>query len=247
MTTAVPSGELVAAFAAARRNPLLVPLEGLHSWKHAHRFGAIVLLAVTADRPRLQQLVNRLAPDLSLELVQDVDETVWQQLAPRETTSPLLAVAERREWSLDDVGSEGHVVVLDRPRHAGNVGAAIRAAAAASAAAVVTLGGVDVWSPAAVRGAAGLQFALPVVALPEGSALPDLGRRAVALDPAGAPLAGAATEPTTWVFGTERDGLDEQLRAACDAVSSLPMRAGVSSLNLAVSVGVVLYLHRPDG
>ncbi|HEX9766381.1 MAG TPA: TrmH family RNA methyltransferase [Nitriliruptorales bacterium] len=247
MTMAVPPGDLVAAFGAVHGNASLVLLEGLHPWKHAHRFGAIVLLAATHDRRRLQRLVDRLAPDLSLETVQDVDETVWQQLAPRDTTSPLLAVAERREWSLDDVRSNGHVVVLDRPRHAGNVGAAIRAAAAANAAGVVTLGGVDPWTPAAVRGAAGLQFALPVVPLPEGSPVPDLGRPTVALDPEGAPLVAATTTATTWVFGTERDGLDERLLAACDAVASLPMRDGVSSLNLAVSVGVVLYLQETDG
>jgi tRNA G18 (ribose-2'-O)-methylase SpoU len=53
------------------------------------------------------------------------------------------------------------------------------------------------------------------------------------------------TSPTAWVFGTERDGLDPAVREACDRTASLPMRPGVSSLNLAVSVGVVLYLQGP--
>jgi len=47
----------------------------------------------------------------------------------------------------------------------GNVGACVRVAAAAGAAAVLTTGENDPWFPDAVRGAAGLHFALPVAAV----------------------------------------------------------------------------------
>lgn len=243
MTAPIPPRDLVAMVAAARRDPRLVLLEGLHPWKHASRFGAIVHVAVTPDRTELERLGTSLAPDLDLASVLEVTATVWQQLAPRDTSSPLLAVAEVRDWTLDDIGHDGHVVVLDRPRHAGNVGASIRAAAAAGAAGLVVLGGIDPWSVASVRGAAGLQYALPVVRLAEGADLSVLGRTSVALDPDGPILDGPASSPTAWVFGTERDGLDPAIRAACDHTASLPMRPGVSSLNLAVAVGAVLYLQ----
>ena len=235
----------VATFAAARENPELVLLEGLHPWKHATRFGAVMQIAVTHDRGELTRLAKQLAPDLSLENVTDVGEDAWGRLATHDPASPLLASAERRDWTLGEIRPDGDVVVLDRPRHGGNVGAAIRAAAAADAAGVVTLGGIDPWTPAAVRGAAGLQFALPVIRLDEDTGLPDLGRPSVGLDPAGPPVGQRGHAATTWVFGTERGGLSDHLRAACDGLCSLPMRPGVSSLNLAVSVGVVLYLHRP--
>ncbi len=45
-------------------------------------------------------------------------------------------------------------------------------------------------------------------------------------------------------FGTERDGLSEELLAAADARVSLPMEPGVSSLNLATSVAATLYAWR---
>ena len=45
-------------------------------------------------------------------------------------------------------------------------------------------------------------------------------------------------------FGTERSGLTDELRARADACVSLPMEPGVSSLNLATSVSVVLYAWR---
>ena len=80
----------------------------------------------------------------------------------------------------------------------GNMGACVRVAAAAGAAAVLTTGDNDPWAPEALRGAAGLHFALPVAAV-EG---PPAGDRAlVAVDPEGdaAPLVSsrrAASSPS---------------------------------------------------
>ena len=46
------------------------------------------------------------------------------------------------------------------------------------------------------------------------------------------------------VFGTERAGLSDAMKARADRVVALPMREGVSSLNLATSVAAVLYAWR---
>lgn len=43
------------------------------------------------------------------------------------------------------------------------------------------------------------------------------------------------------VFGSERHGVSAALRDRADALVSLPMRAQVSSYNLATSVGMALY------
>lgn len=45
----------------------------------------------------------------------------------------------------------------------------------------------------------------------------------------------------TLAFGTERGGLSDTLRARAARSVSIPMRAGVSSLNLATSVAIVLF------
>ncbi len=45
-------------------------------------------------------------------------------------------------------------------------------------------------------------------------------------------------------FGTERQGLSPELLARADALLSIPMRPGVSSLNLATSVAAVLFAWR---
>lgn len=116
----------------------------------------------------------------------------------------------------------------------------MRVAAAAGAAGVVTTGPRDPWDPAALRGAAGLHFALPVGRADDG--FDPAPRPLVALDPDGEPL-GAAPLPAEAVlaFGTERHGLSDALLARADARLRIPMRPGVSSLNLATAVAAVLY------
>jgi TrmH family RNA methyltransferase len=132
------------------------------------------------------------------------------------------------------------VLFLEQPMNLFNVGAAIRVAAAADAAALLTTGPHDPWHPNALRGAAGLQFALPVARV---EALPAVGERPlVAIDPEGEPLTPGALPPRALLaFGSERHGLTPALREQAELRIRIPMREGVSSLNLATAVAVVLY------
>ena len=118
----------------------------------------------------------------------------------------------------------------------------MRVAAAAGAAAVLTTGRHDPWHPTVLRGAAGLHYALPVCRI---AALPAIARPLLALHPEGAPLVPASIPPgAILAFGTERGGLRADLLARADVRLAIPMQAGVSSLNLATAVAVVLYAWR---
>lgn len=238
-----PSGDDPASTASLRSaltRPGQVRLEGVHALKHAVRFGAHVTLAVTPDRAAAAALLAELAPDIALPATTvEVGREGWRQLVGRDLPSPLLAVAERPTVTVDDVlAAPGTVLVLEAPRHLGNVGAAIRVAAAADAGGVLLLGDADPWHPTAVRAAAGLQFALPVA---RASVLPATTRPVIALHPDGPPLTRALPHDAVLLVGTERAGLSDALRARAGASVRLPMRAGVSSLNLATAVAAALY------
>ncbi|MGC9220797.1 MAG: TrmH family RNA methyltransferase [Solirubrobacteraceae bacterium] len=225
----------------ARRTPGLVVLEGFHAVKHALRFGAQLLGAWTADADELETLRQRLAPDITLP-VQVVDADQLRQVVPR---AQVVAVA-RRPAQADPrtvLAGPGHVVLLEDPRHLGNLGAVIRVAAAAGAAGVMTTGRQNPWHPDALRGSAGLHFALPVHHLHE---VITGGRELVALDPAGEALSAAVklSAAVVFAFGTERDGLSDQVLALASRRLALPMAAGVSSLNLATAVAATLYSLR---
>jgi TrmH family RNA methyltransferase len=134
------------------------------------------------------------------------------------------------------------IVLLEDPRAMGNMGACVRVAAAAEAAAVLSTGENDPWHPDALRGAAGLHFALPVAAV---TSLPETDRPLIAIDPDGEDLRPADIPAgAILAFGTERHGLTAELLDRADARLGIPMRAGVSSLNLATAVAAVLFAQR---
>jgi TrmH family RNA methyltransferase len=247
----VQHGSLIPRFGRARRDPALAVLEGFHPLKHALRFGAALQIVVTRDARELERLFEQLAPDLRGALpglAQEVDAAVFEQLAPLPPTTGVIALAERPPFELAPLLADARaapVVLLEDPRDLGNTGACVRVAAAADAAAVLTTGSHDPWHPDALRGAAGLHFALPVARIGSIDALVLGERPLLALDPAGEPLAAHTLDPrTVLAFGTERHGLSDELLARADARVSIPMRAGVSSLNLATSVAAVLFARR---
>jgi TrmH family RNA methyltransferase len=250
----VADEELRRRFRVARRDPELTVLEGFHALKHALRFGAEVEVAVAVDPGELEELAAALAPDMAgrfATIVTQIDAETLAGLVPQAPRTGVVAIARRKPADVAAALAdprEAPVVLLEQPRNMGNLGACVRVAAAADAAALLTIGENDPWHPDAVRGAAGLHYALPAVTAVERAPSGVEGRPLLALDPEGEEIDPAAL-PTRAVlaFGTERHGLSDELLAAADGRVALPMREGVSSLNLATSVAAVLYalrLHR---
>jgi len=226
-------------------------LEGLHPLKHALRFGANVLEVVTRDAAELQRLSVELAPDVAERvrtLAREIEPAVFERLAPLPPSTGVMSLAERPNVDPAAVLAdrrEAPVVVLEDPRDLGNMGACVRVAAAADVAGVLSSGTHDPWHPDALRGAAGLHFAVPVARLQRLGQLSELDRPLLAIDPDGEPLEPAELPArAVLAFGTERHGLSPELIALADACISIPMRPGVSSLNLATSVAAVLFAWR---
>jgi TrmH family RNA methyltransferase len=239
---------LVAEFAQARADPRLAVLEGFHPLKHALRFGAQLTHVVTPDAEGLEQLAADLAPDLRgvfrrLAIVVSAD--TFRQLSKNLLRTEVIAVAVRPAIDVDQVlqdPSPRPIVFLEEPRNLGNMGAAVRVAAAAGAAGVLMSGRNDPWDPMVIRGSAGLHYALPVAAIPE---LDPHDRPVVALDPDGRDVEpGAVPDRAVLAFGTERHGLTREVLRRADLRIRIPMQRGVSSLNLATAVAVVLYSRR---
>jgi TrmH family RNA methyltransferase len=117
------------------------------------------------------------------------------------------------------------------------------------AAAVVALPGTaDLWNAKVVRSAAGAHFRLPLVHASADELLTFLADNemplwATAAD--GLPLDSTKAPPRLAIaFGNEGAGVSERIRAASARTVSLPMAAGVESLNVAVAAGITLYALR---
>lgn len=236
---------LIHKFREARRDPAFAVLEGFHPLKHALRFDAEILDVVVVEPERFAELAETLGPDIGArlhDLYEIVSPEVFDELSPAPPPTGVIALAMRPEPRfqevLDDVGT-APVVFLERPSSLSNIGAAIRVSAAAGAAGLLTTGIHDPWHPHALRAAAGLNYALTVASVDE---LPDSDRPLIAIDPEGERLApGVIPRRAILAFGSERQGLTPELIARADKRVAIPMRAGVSSLNLATAVAVTLY------
>jgi RNA methyltransferase, TrmH family len=243
--------ERAVRFRTARRDPEQTVIEGFHALKHALRFGAEVVEAVAVDPQALEEMAAEFAPDLAGRfggLVETVDKATLADLVPLVPHTGVVAIARRPRVDLAAALADpapSPAVLLEQPKNMGNIGACIRVSAGAGAAALITTGENDPWHADAVRGAAGLQFALPVAKV---DSLPDSDRPLLAIDPEGEELApDQLPDRAVLAFGTERHGLSGEVIERAEARISIPMREGVSSLNLATSVAIVLFAMKLTG
>jgi RNA methyltransferase, TrmH family len=120
----------------------------------------------------------------------------------------------------------------------GNVGTALRSALAFGAGSVALgPGSADPYGPKAVRASMGALFEVPVARVRRPSDLP--GRRIALVAGEGDALTSAVGEEVTLVIGAEREGLPDDVVAACDEVAHIPIRS--ESLNAAMAATVALY------
>jgi TrmH family RNA methyltransferase len=119
----------------------------------------------------------------------------------------------------------------------GNVGTLIRTADAFGASIALSEACADPTGPKALRGSAGAIFRIPIGRFDEAA-----GRRVALVTHGGEPIDRVElSAPTVFVLGAEREGVPEQLVAACDAVASIPLADSAESLNVAAAGAIALY------
>ena len=121
----------------------------------------------------------------------------------------------------------------------GNVGTILRGALAFGAS-CVAFGPdcADPHSPKAIRAGMGAIFAIAIAHVSEVSELP--GERVALVAHAGEPLERLAIRgPFSLLVGAERDGLPDEMVAACEHVAHIPIAS--ESLNAAMAATVALY------
>lgn len=236
--------QLVDRFQKARSGKTIAVIEGVQALKHAIRFGAEISEYITYDIDSVKQLLGELATDITDDIFTDfteVSEETFAKLSRNPHRTKVMALAQRKDYQLSDAPDAKPIVFLENPKDLENIGAVIRVAAAADAGAVVTTGDIDIWHPAVIRGAAGLHWALPVLNV-DATLLDASERPLIALDPTGTDFGKATiSDDSILIFGTERHGISQKLLDRSDQILRLPMKEGVSSLNLATSVAATLY------
>ncbi|MFB3854518.1 MAG: TrmH family RNA methyltransferase [Vicinamibacterales bacterium] len=179
-----------------------------------------------------------------------VTESVMGAISPMATPSGLAALAARPSAGLADAVSN-RPQLLAMPvdvQDPGNLGAIVRAAEGAGATGIVVAGAsADPFGWKALRGAMGSVFRLPV------AVERDPGAAAAAIQSAGIALVAAVptggrppseldlARPAAIMIGGEGPGLSANLIERADSIVTIPMRAPVESLNVAVAAALLLF------
>ncbi|MGH2521778.1 MAG: TrmH family RNA methyltransferase, partial [Anaerolineales bacterium] len=174
---------------------------------------------------------------------------VFTSLAEKENPQGILAVVRQPRMRLEhltpDTFSWG--VALVAPQDPGNIGAVLRTVDAVGASGLLLLdGGADPYHPNSVRASMGALFWHPVASasFAEFAAWAKAhGYQVYGTSARGSVDYRAATyaQPMILLLGNEQKGLSPEQAAACDPLIRLPMRGRVTSLNLGVAAGVMLY------
>ena len=228
-------------------------LSGIHPVAEALRAKHTLerlLVAQGAGGPRVQEIID-LARRASIP-VRFEPRAALDRLAGTSAHQGVVAVgAAQRYADLDGVATCEMLVVLDGVEDPHNLGAIIRTAHAAGAGAVViperrAAGVTDV----VAKAAAGALEHLPVVRVTNiNRALEELKQRGFwiyGLDERGAETYDQVeyASPAAVVLGGEGKGLHEQVRKHCDALVRIPVAGRISSLNVSVAAGVMLFEWR---
>jgi TrmH family RNA methyltransferase len=137
-------------------------------------------------------------------------------------------------------GVEPVSLALWRVGDPGNLGTVLRTADAFGASVALSAGCADPTGPKALRASAGAVFRVPLAEFDEPSS-----KRIALVSHGGQPLSSVDPGvPVTYVLGAEREGLPDDVVAACDSTATISLAEGAESLNVAVAGAIALYEHR---
>ncbi|HNV04249.1 MAG TPA: RNA methyltransferase [Vicinamibacterales bacterium] len=230
-------------------------LDGVHLLADALAAG-VPIAAAAATRALWERDEGR-AIRRSLERagsrVFDATTAVIEAASPVRAPAGVVAIAQWAPLSLPEVfgAAPALAVCAAGVQDPGNLGAVIRAADAAGATAcIAAAGSADPLGWKALRGAMGSAFRVPLVAGADVfTACAEARARGIRVL-AAAPGRGRSvfdvdlTGPILFLLGGEGAGLPASVLDLADETLTIPMRAPVESLNVAVAAGVMLFEAR---
>ncbi len=227
-------------------------VEGIHHVGEAVEAGWAIETLVYAPDQLTSDFAHRLVAEQSGRGVRSVALTseLFSSLTEKDNPQGILAVVSQRQIGLNDIPIEQfHFgAALVSPQDPGNVGTILRSLDATGGDGLFLLdGGVDPYHPSSVRASMGTIFWKALVQASFNDFV-EWARRN------GYQLVGSSAharvdyrsfkrgqKPVVLVLGSEQKGLSQEQMAACDVTLSMPMKGRVSSLNLAVAAGILMY------
>ena len=214
-------------------------LEGYKAIKEAFDFG-IEIEKVFVDKNHLKDY------DFVKDLIIETTEPVLKKLSTTESAPNAVAVGIQKTYDKNLLKSAKKVILLEDIKDLGNLGTIIRTSVAFGADAIVLYGeSVDIYNPKCVRASVGQLWKLPIIEIKNFEELSEIFKtfERIATLPRSNNLLKTfkANYPCLVMFGSEANGLSNELINFSTNSVKIEMAQTVESLNLATSVAVVLY------
>lgn len=177
----------------------------------------------------------------------ELDPIVLEKVADAQSPQPVLAIVRMPLVGLDQIATNGLVLVLHEMRDPGNVGTVIRSSDAAGVSGVVITGqSVDPFNPKTLRATAGSIFHVPVAVGELGPVLQHfskLGMRSLATVVTGGDSHRTIdlASGVIVVIGNEAQGLAPGDVELCDGAITIAMAGRSESLNAGVAASLIAF------
>lgn len=214
-------------------------LEGYKAIKEAYDFG-IKIEHIFVEKSHVGEY--QFAKDLIIE----TSLAVLKKLSTTDSAPEAVAVGYQKVFDKNVLNGCQKVILLENIKDAGNLGTIIRSSVAFGVDAIVLYGeSVDIYNPKIVRSSVGNLWKIPVVHIDSLDVLKKIfdGYEKIATLPRSTNLLKQFSPklPAVIMFGSEADGLSDELIKISTNSVKIEMSQTVESLNLATSVAVISY------
>lgn len=241
-----------------RSNAGLYVVEGIHHVGEACAANAGIEYICYAPELLTSDYALKLIHDQSARGIQclAVDQDTFSNLANKDNPQGILAVVRLPHYQLENISPENFAfgVALVASQDPGNIGSILRTVDAVGASGLLLLDdpannqfSADPYHPHAVRASMGAIFWFPVICTTFTNFV--AWERAYGYNIYGTSAHASQDytsidryeRPLILLMGSEREGLTPSQAAVCDQMVCIPMHGRVTSLNLAIATGVMLY------
>ncbi|MBL8099224.1 MAG: RNA methyltransferase [Anaerolineales bacterium] len=221
-------------------------VEGIHHVGEVIEAGWDVEIILYAPDLLISEFAKALLKKIKDIKLQPVSVNVMEALSDKENPQGILAVVKQKIFSFDNL-KINNAVTLVSPQDPGNLGTILRTMDAVNVDALFLLdGGVELYHPTVIRASMGTLFWKPVIETSFDEFIAWAKNKNVQLIGTSAKAdvdyhTLIPQVPWALILGNEQKGLTKEQIDACDVTVSIPMQGRVSSLNLSVAAGVLLY------
>ena len=214
-------------------------LEGYKAIKEAFDCG-IKLEKIFVNKNKISEY------DFAKDIIIETNEAVLKKLGTTESAPEAIAVGFQKVYDKNILKTVKKVLLLENIKDLGNLGTIIRSSVAFGAEAIVLFGeSVDIYNPKSVRASVGNLWKIPIIHIKDLDELKEIFAdfERIATLPRSKNMLKTfkIKTPSLIMFGSDADGLSDELVNFSTGSVKIEMAQTVESLNLATSVSVILY------